>query len=53
MGLIQKEPNDTVHLWNTHLIRQSQHETVHGVPDELYFVPQISKKRYGFYYLTG
>ena len=28
--------------WNTHYIRQSRHETVAGVPDILFFLPENS-----------
>lgn len=28
--------------WNSHRIRRSQHTTIHGVPDVLYFLPEQS-----------
>ena len=28
--------------WNTHRIRDSKHETIPGIPDELYYFPEKS-----------
>ncbi len=42
MHLIAQELNTFVHEWNTHRIRYTKNAgTVWGIPDELYFVPQI------------
>ena len=38
--LIQSELNKVKREWNTHFIRKSRHDTVSGIPDELYFLPQ-------------
>ena len=37
--LIQQELDELVEMWNTHHIRRSRHDTVSGIPSELYFLP--------------
>lgn len=39
-GVLQSALDDMKKYWNTYYIRQSQHETVAGVPDILYFLPE-------------
>ena len=39
-GVLQRALDDMKKYWNTHYIRQSRHETVAGVPDILYFLPE-------------
>ncbi|XP_064389966.1 uncharacterized protein LOC135337880 [Halichondria panicea] len=41
MDLIQSELDNVVQMWNTHLIRRSTAETVNGIPNELYHIPEI------------
>ena len=38
--LIQQDLDFVKIHWNTHYIRQSRHDTVPGIPDELYFLPE-------------
>ena len=38
--VIQKDLNKVKEQWNTHRIRKNGHDTVPGVPDELYFLPE-------------
>lgn len=40
--VIQKELEQVREHWNSHYIRQSRHDTVAGVPDILYFLPENS-----------
>ena len=40
--LIQNELDKVVGHWNSHYIRQSRHDTVPGVPDILYYLPENS-----------
>jgi len=42
MGIIQEELNNLAHEWNTHKIRPSFTECPPGIPDQLYFIPQMS-----------
>ena len=37
--LIQQELDELVEMWNMHHIRRSRHDTVSGIPSELYFLP--------------
>ena len=39
-NFLQSELDKVKQEWNTHYIRQSRHNTVSGVPDELFFLPQ-------------
>ena len=39
---VQKELNDVRHQWNTHYIRRSGPDTIPGIPDVLFFVPELS-----------
>lgn len=41
-GVLQSALDDMRKYWNTHYIRRSRHETVAGVPDILYFLPENS-----------
>ena len=41
-GVLQIALDDMKKYWNTHYIRQSRHETVAGVPDILFFLPENS-----------
>ena len=43
--LIQRELDKTRHEWNTHFIRKSRHDTISGIPDELYFLPERKQYR--------
>lgn len=38
--LLQKELENVKEHWNSHYIRKSRHDTVAGVPDILYFLPE-------------
>ena len=38
--LLQEDLYRVKEHWNTHYIRKSQHETVPGIPDILYFLPE-------------
>ena len=38
--IIQRELDQTVASWNSHCIRKSRHDTVSGIPNELYFIPE-------------
>lgn len=43
MALLQEELDTVVKEWNSHRIRQSAHaDTPGGVPDILYFMPELS-----------
>ena len=39
-ALIQKDLDLVKEQWNTHRIRASRHDTVAGIPDELYHLPE-------------
>lgn len=39
-SLIQKELDLVKEQWNTHRIRASAHDTVPGIPDELFHLPE-------------
>ena len=38
--IIQKHLDFVKHLWNTHRIRKSRHDTIPGRPNSLYFLPE-------------
>ena len=38
--VLQKECDHVKEHWNTHRIRKSRHDTVHGRPDSLFFLPE-------------
>lgn len=38
-GVLQTECDHVGEQWNTHRIRKSRHDTVHGRPDSLFFSP--------------
>ena len=38
--LLQEDLTKVKEHWNSHYIRKSQHETVSGIPDILYFLPE-------------
>lgn len=38
--LIQSDLDRIRYWWNSHFIRKSQHNTVSGIPDDLYFLPE-------------
>ncbi len=40
-GLIQRDLDKVRLHWNTHFIRRSRHNTVHGRPDSMFFMPDI------------
>ena len=40
--VIQNELNKIVEHWNTHYIRRSRHDTIPGVPNVLYHLPELS-----------
>lgn len=40
--VIQNELNEIVEHWNTHYIRRSRHDTIPGVPNVLYHLPELS-----------
>ncbi|PFX14985.1 hypothetical protein AWC38_SpisGene20822 [Stylophora pistillata] len=40
--VLEKELENVKDHWNTHYIRKSRHDTVAGVPDILYFLPENS-----------
>ena len=40
LAFLQLELDKVKDDWNMHFIRQSRHNTVSGVPDELYYLPQ-------------
>ena len=39
---LQKELDDVAYQWNTHYIRRSRHDTVPGIPDVLFYLPEMS-----------
>jgi hypothetical protein len=41
-GILQASLNKMKEYWNTHYIRSSPHETVSGVPDILFYLPEQS-----------
>lgn len=41
-GVLQDSLNKMKEYWNTHYIRSSRHETIPGVPDILYYLPERS-----------
>ena len=41
-GILQVAIDEVKEYWNSHYIRFSRHETVDGVPDILYFLPERS-----------
>lgn len=38
--VIQNDLNYVKEQWNTHRIRDSKHDTIPGIPDELYYFPE-------------
>jgi len=38
--IIQKDLDFVKEQWNTHRIRNSKHDTIPGIPDELYYLPE-------------
>ena len=40
--VIQKDLDYVKEQWNTHRIRDSKHEAIPGIPDELYYFPEKS-----------
>ena len=40
-SLLQRDLDNVKEHWNTHFIRRSRHDTVHGRPNSLYFLPDI------------
>ena len=42
LHIIQRELDQTVAAWNSHCIRKSRYDTVAGIPNELYNVPEIN-----------
>ena len=40
--IIQRELDRTVASWNSHCIRRSRYDTVSGIPNELYHIPEIN-----------
>lgn len=42
LGVIQASLNKMKEYWNTHYIRSSRHETIPGVPDILFYLPEHS-----------
>ena len=40
--VIQKDLDYVKEQWNTHRIRDSKHETIPGIPDELFYFPEKS-----------
>ena len=43
--LIQRELDKSRHEWNTHFILKSRHDTISGIPEELYFLPERKQYR--------
>ncbi|KAJ7354871.1 hypothetical protein OS493_029426 [Desmophyllum pertusum] len=41
-GILQQDLDMVKEHWNTHRIRKSRHDTVAGVPDELYVLPECN-----------
>ena len=39
---LQEQLYEVRYEWNTHYIRRSRHDTVPGLPDVLFFLPDIS-----------
>ena len=39
-GVLQTECDHVREHWNTHRIRKSRHDTVHGRPDSMFFLPE-------------
>ena len=40
--LLQYELDQVKLQWNTHSIRRTKHDTIPGMPDELFFLPELS-----------
>ena len=40
MVILQEELDKVKAHWNSHLIRDSRHDTISGRPDELYLLPE-------------
>ena len=46
MDILQSELDETRYLWNAHPITKSRTRCgVYGVPDELFYIPQIQGKQ--------
>ncbi|XP_046842108.1 uncharacterized protein LOC124436205 [Xenia sp. Carnegie-2017] len=41
-SVLQNELNDIIDHWNTHYIRRSRYDTIPGVPNLLYFLPELT-----------
>ena len=41
-SVLQKDCDRVREHWNTHRIRKSRHDTVHGRPDSLFFLPEYN-----------
>ena len=39
-SLIQKDLDEVIEHWNTHRIRPSRFDTISGIPDELFYLPE-------------
>lgn len=44
MHLLEKELHEARDIWNTHLIRRQNAGVMSGIPDELYFLPEMRGK---------
>ena len=42
-GVLQASLNKMKEYWNTHYIRSSRHDTIPGIPDILYYLPERSR----------
>ena len=40
--LLQKELDEFSYYWNSHSIRRSRHDSVTGIPDVLFYLPEES-----------
>ena len=40
--LLQYELDQVKLQWNTHYIKRTRHDTILGMPDELFFLPELS-----------
>ena len=39
-GILQQDLDHVLNHWNTHYIRESRFDTIGGIPDELYCIPE-------------
>ena len=44
--LLQHDLDEFVQDWNSHIIRRSNHNTVSGRPDDLYYLPHLYGELY-------